>query len=218
MGQPYGQLVPAAAAAALSAVPITATIFVLLSHRRKTTALPFLAGWVLGTAAGLTLATLATQALPSRPRREASLIATLEVLIGIVLIVAGLFTLVGHQRARPRQRPSWIEGIGSFGPLPAFGIGLALNVRPKSLLLFAAGSLAIAGADVDGRDTLVAIAVYTAIATSTVVVPTVATVLFPDRMEPRLVAARDWIAAQGAALTGVAMVGVGVVVLVAGVR
>ena len=218
MGQPYGQLVPVAAAAALSAVPITATLVVLLSKRRKAIALPFLAGWVIGTAAGITLASLATQALPARPRREASLIATLEVVIGLALVVAGLVTLVRHRRATPRQRPGWIEGIGSFGPLPSLGIGLALNLRPKSLLLFAAGSLAIAGAHVSTHDTIVAIAVYTAIATSTVVVPTVATVLFPDRMEPRLVGARDWIAAQGAALTGVVMVGVGVVVLVAGVR
>jgi hypothetical protein len=30
--------------------------------------------------------------------------------------------------------------------LPAFGIGLALNVRPKALLLFAAAGLAISGA------------------------------------------------------------------------
>jgi len=140
-----------------------------------------------------------------------------KVVLGAALVVAGLFTLGRRQRTL-RRRPRWIEGIGSFGPLPAFGIGLALNVRPKSLLLFAAGSLAIAGAHVNTDDTLVAIAVYTAIATSTVVVPTVATVLFPHRMEPWLVAARDWITAQGAALTGVVMVGVGVVVLVAGVR
>ena len=158
------------------------------------------------------------QALPSRPRREASLIGTLEVVIGILLIVAGLVTLVRHRRTAPRQRPGWIEGIGSFGPLPALGIGLALNLRPKSLLLFAAASLAIAGAHTNAQDALVAVAVYTAIATSTVVVPTVATVLSPDRMEARLVAARDWITAQGPALTGVVMVGVGVVVLVAGVR
>jgi len=66
-------------------------------------------------------------------------------------------------------------------------------------------------------DTLFLIAVYTAIATSTVVAPTLATVFFPDRMEPRLVAARDWFTAHGTAVTGVVMILVGVVVLVAGI-
>ena len=36
-------------------------------------------------------------------------------------------------------------------------------------------------------------------------------------MEARLVAARDWIAAHGAAVTGVVLVLIGVVVIVAGI-
>jgi hypothetical protein len=217
MEQVLGQLVPMATAAALSTVPITATIFILLSERRSSIALPFLSGWVLGTAAGLTLAVLAAQALPSRPRELSSLIGTLEVLVGSALVVLGLFTLLRHQRTVPGKRPSWVEGIGGFGPLPALGIGLALNLRPKALLLFAAASLAITGAKVNADDTLIAIAVYTAVATSTVVAPTLATVFFPDRMETRLVASRDWITAHGPAVTGVVMVLIGLVVLGAGI-
>ncbi len=217
MGQVLGQLIPVAIAAALSTVPITATIFILLSERRRATALPFLSGWVLGTAAGLTLATLAAHALPGRPRRLDSLIGTLEILVGSALVVLGLVTLVRRTSTSTSQRPSWIAGIGAFGPLPAFGIGLALNVRPKALLLFAAASLAISGAHLSVDDTLIVIAVYTAIATSTVVAPTLATVFVPNRMEPRLVVARDWISAHGATVTGVVMILIGVVVIGVGV-
>ena len=216
MGQLLAQLIPLAVTAALSTVPITATIFILLSERRSATALPFLSGWVLGTAAGLTLATLAAQALPGRPRQLDSLIGTLEILVGSALVVMGLVTLVRHTRTSTSPHPSWIEGIGSFGPLPAFGIGLALNLRAKALLLFAAASLVISGAHPSIEDTLILIAVYTAVSTSTVVVPTLATVFFPDRMEPRLVVARAWITAHGAAVTGVLMILIGVVVIGAG--
>ena len=216
MGQVLAQLIPVAAAAALSTVPITAMIFILLSERRGATAIPFLTGWVLGTAAGLTLATLAAQALPGRPRRLGSLIGTLEILTGSALILLGLFTIVRHRRAPSNQRPSWVEGIGSFGPLPALGIGLALNLRPKALLLFTAASLAITGANLSVEESLIAIIVYTVFATSTVVAPTLATVLLPDRMEPRLVAARDWISAHGASMTAVAMILIGIVVIAAG--
>ena len=50
----------------------------------------------------------------------------------------GVATLLRHRRRSTSERPSWIEGLGALGPLPAFGIGLALNVRPKSLLLLPA--------------------------------------------------------------------------------
>jgi len=70
---------------------------------------------------------------------------------------------------------------------------------------------------VDGSDTLILILVYTAIATSTVVVPILATLFFPDRMEPRLVVARDWVSAHGPVVTGVVVILVGVVVLAAGI-
>ena len=218
MGQVLAQLIAVAAAGALSTVPITATIFILLSERRNATALPFLSGWVLGTAAGLTLATLATQALPARPRQLDSFVGTLEILVGSALVVLGLVTLMRRTRTSTTQRPSWIEGIGSFGRVPALGIGLALNLRPKALLLFAAASLAISGAaHLSVQDTLILIAVYTVIATSTVVAPILATVFFPTWMEPRLVVARDWISGHGAAVTGVLMVLIGVVVIGAGI-
>ena len=217
MGQVLLQLIPVALAAALSTVPITAALFILLSERRRTTALPFLFGWVIGTAASLIIATLAAQSLPGRPRQAASRVDNLEILVGSALILFGLVTLLRNRRTA--QRSGWIEGIGSFGPLPALGIGLALNLRPKALLLVAAAGLAISGAAlaVNGTETLILIVVYTAIATSTVLVPTLATVFFPDRMEPRLVVARDWVTAHGAAVTGVVVVLVGVVVLVAGI-
>lgn len=218
MGQVLAQLIPVALAAALSTVPITATLFILLSDRRRTTALPFLSGWVIGTAAALVLATVAAQALPGRPRQSASLVGNLEILLGSALILFGLYTLFRHQRAST-SGAGWIEGIGSVGPLPALGLGLALNLRPKAVLLVAAAGLAISTAppSVDDSETLLLILVYTAIATSTVVVPTLATVFFPERMEPRLVVARDWVSAHGTAVTGVVVILVGAVVLVAGI-
>ena len=217
MGQVLVQLIPIALAAALSTVPITATLFILLSERRKTTALPFLFGWVIGTAVGLILATLAAQALPGRPRQFDSLIDNLEILVGSALILFGVVTLLRNRRSA--QPSAWIEGVGSLGPPAALGIGLALNLRPKALLLVSAAGLAISGSPprVDDSDTLILIVVYTAIATSTVVVPTLATLFFPARMEPRLVVARDWVTAHGPVVTAVVVILVGVVVLAAGI-
>lgn len=218
MGQVLAQLIPVALAAALSTVPITATLFILLSERRRTTALPFLSGWVIGTAAALILATVAAQAIPARKRLFGSLIDNLEIAVGTALILFGLYTLIWGRRTSAGGG-GWVEGVGSLGPLPALGLGLALNLRPKAVLLVAAAGLAISSASltVGDIDTLVLMAVYVAISTSTVVVPTLATVLFPERMEPRLVVARDWVNAHGKAVTGVVVILVGLVVLAAGI-
>ncbi|MGK2855419.1 MAG: GAP family protein [Microbacteriaceae bacterium] len=120
-------------------------------------------------------------------------------------------------RHQDRARPSWIERIGALGPLPALGIGLMLNFRPRALLLFAAASLVISGAGPGVDDVVTLIVVYTGIATSTVATPTLLAVFRPARMEPRLLVARDWIGAHGAAVTGSVMILIGVVVIGLGI-
>ena len=217
MGQSLLQLLPLALAAALSSVPITATIFILLSESRSRSGLAFLAGTVLGTFAALTLATVAGQALPGRPRQHEALLGRLEVVIGIAMVVLGVVTLARRTHTGGGRGTGWLDGIGSFGILPVFGIGLALNLRPKAVLLAVAAGLAISKANAPFDENLVLVLLYTAIATSTVVVPIMATILFPQRMEPRLLAAKGWIAAHSTAvgatisiLIGGFVIGVGV--------
>ncbi len=214
MPQVLGQVIALGIAAALSTVPISATIFILLSERRGVIAFPFLAGWVIGTAASVVLASLAAEALPGRPRQLDSLIHNLEILVGTALVLLGIVTLVRQRRRSTAMRPpDWLESIASFGALPAFGTAVALNIRPKALLLTVAAGLAIRGGHLRPPETLIVIAVYTAIATSTVVAPILATAFFPDRMEPVLVASRDWLVAHGAVMTAVIMILVGLLVV-----
>jgi hypothetical protein len=216
MGHVLVELVPLALAAALSTVPITAAILILLSEKSGESALPFMAGWVVGTASALTLWILAAAILPDRPRQAKGVISTLEVVVGAALVVFGVVSFVRHRRTPSGRRPGWMDALGSFSSLPAFGIGLALNVRPKAVLLYAAASLSIRKASLGVDETIVLIVLYTAIATSTVVAPVLVSVFAPEWMEPRLVAARDWITLHGPAATAVVMAGVGAFVMYAG--
>jgi Sap, sulfolipid-1-addressing protein len=217
MWQAMGGILPLAVAAAVSSMPIVAVTVILLSPRRGESALPFLAGWILGCLAVLILWTLAAQAIPLHPRRRPeTTIGVLEIIIGIGLVGLGLIALHRRTEGGSGPLPSWVNRIDTFGSVPAFGIGLALNVRPKALLLAAAASLVIRGENLGGAEGLVVIAVYTAIATSTVSVPTVLTLLFPQRMEPRLNAARRWLTDNGLLITAVVMILIGVVIAGAG--
>ena len=89
----------------------------------------------------------------------------------------------------------------SLTTLPVLGVGLALILRPKAVLLAAAAGLVASGARLHTREVFVVIVCYVAIATSTVVVPIVAATLFPDRVRPRLDAAKGWITTHSAGVS-----------------
>ena len=91
-----------------------------------------------------------------------------------------------------------------------------LDFRPKGLLLGVAAGLALHAASVKAGEAAVLIAIYTVIATSTVVIPIAASFIAPRRMEPKLIAARDWMAHNGGTLTSLMMLMIGVVIVGAG--
>ena len=86
----------------------------------------------------------------------------------------------------------------------------------KGLLLGIAAGLALHAASVKAGEAAVLIAIYTVIATSTVVIPIAASFIAPRRVEPKLIAARDWMAHNGRILTSLMMLMIGVVILGAG--
>jgi hypothetical protein len=218
MWQALGALLPIAVALAFSSVPLTVTILILLSPNRSRSAFPFLVGWVIGVAAVIILSAVGAAAL-SKPlqRRPDTAFVVLEIMIGTALMVLAAIYL----RRRPQTStglPRWLAAVDSFGPLVAFGIAVLLSFRPKGLLLGVAGGLALSAASVKADEAVLLIIIYTAIATSTVVIPIVGSFAAPQKMEPRLVSARDWLAGNGRVLTSLMMFMIGVVILGSGLR
>jgi len=219
MWHALAQLLPIAVVAALSVVPIMATILILVSDKRDQSAVPYAGGWVLGAAIFVTLAAVAAAFLPEgRPRHRETAVAAGEVLIGLALVVLGVVALVRRRSAGGLQPPGWMSRVDSLDALPALGLGLALNVRPKALLLAGAAGLILHSASLEPRATVVGVAFFTVVATSTVVVPVLLTLLSPERMQPRLRAAHARLGSTGQVVTAVAMVTVGLLLLVIGAR
>ena len=106
--------------------------------------------------------------------------------------------------------------VDSLDSGPAFGVGVALNVRPKALLLMAAAGLILHTASLVAQETVIAIIFFTVVATSTVMAPVLLTYLAPGRMEPRLVAARRWLESNGPAVTAITMLVIGLLILLLG--
>jgi hypothetical protein len=210
------KLLPIALGMALSTVPITATLLILLSPRRRQSSLPFLIGWLLGLTAVTVAFAEGALALPISPRRrQATAIAIAELVVGAALIALAVVTWL--RRARPRQPRPWLKRIESVGPVPAFGIAFILALRPKSLLLSAAAGLVLAGQHLRAGETSLAIGCYVVLSSTTVAVPIVLTLIAPKRMEPRLRSWQAWLSTNGPVITSIVVLLIGVVVLVTGI-
>ena len=210
-----GHILPIALAVAISSVPIMATILILLSPKRAVSSIPFLVGWVLGIAIVVTICTLGAQAvLASRsPRRADTAVGVGEILVGLALVVISIVAWVRVRRNPSTTMPRWLNAVGSFGPWSAFGVAFALNLRPKGLLLAIAAGLALRGDGVSATEALIAILIYTIVGASTVAVPIIVTLAAPERMEPRLVSMKDWLARNSSSVTAVILFVIGVVII-----
>jgi hypothetical protein len=213
-----GPLLPIAVAVAVSTVPIMATILILLSPKRNQSAIPFLIGWVVGMTVVVVIAAFGANALPIGSfRAQNRAIAIGQIVVGTALLVAAVMAWRRANRAPADQGNRWLDRVDRFGPLAALGLALALNLRPKALLLGAAAGLSVAGSSLKTTEAAIVLAVYVGLSSSTVIVPIVATLVAPARTQPRLVLARDWLSNNSAHITVVVLVMVGFFILGAGI-
>ena len=156
-----GPLLPIAVAVAVSTVPIMATILILLSPRRNRSAIPFLIGWVVGMAAVVMVAAFGANALPIGSfRGQQRAIAIGQIVVGTALLVAAVMTWRRATRAPAERGNGWLDRVERMGPVAALGFALALNLRPKALLLGAAAGLSVAGSSLRTTEAVIVLAIY----------------------------------------------------------
>jgi hypothetical protein len=218
MVQALGHVLPIAVTLALSSVPITVVILILLSPNRRRSSIPFLVGWVLGIAGFTILFTLLARVLP-RPssNRTALGVGAALMVVGAALLVFGVVSWRRSIGKPPRgSLPRWLRAVGSLRPLPAFGLAAGLSVRPKAILLGIAAGVSL-DADAAGfAATAIVIAIYTVIAATTVARPVVAARVSPARMEPRLAAIRGWLSRNNRTVSIIITLIMGVVIFSSG--
>ena len=137
-----GSLLAIAIAMALSSVPITATIVILLSPQRQSSSLPFLAGWVLTLGVVPLAAAAGILAMPLSRRERSQFAAAAEILVGAALVIGAIYTWRRSQTPAPTSGGR-LERLGSYGPGASFGIAILMGLRPKALLLGIAAGLAL---------------------------------------------------------------------------
>jgi hypothetical protein len=204
-------LVPVAVAGAMSTVPASITIIILLSPNPGRRALAFLIGTIAGSVVIVGLSSVGLGFLPDVPRRnEDELQAALSLLIAAFLIGYAVYlfrrkgaresAMLGKITARFQSARTW-EFIG---------LGLGLNLRPKALLLaITAGALISVQQPSPIVGTLLVLG-YAVVAQSAVVLPITYWVRSPERAEGQLAAAYDWLQRNGGLVTAATILAIGV--------
>ena len=212
-------VLPLAIALAFSTVTILAALLILLSPNRSRSAIPFLIGMLVGMFVVAAVFTMAAQLVPTTrfPRRTDEAVGQLEIVVGIALILLGIFSVWRARKRTAKAIPPWLKTAETLGPVSSFGLAVILNLRLKSLLLASAAGLALRADANSTAEAVIWLIIYTLIGASTVAVPIIATVMAPSRTEPRLVAAREWLTRNGEVLTGIILLLIGVIVIVIGV-
>jgi threonine/homoserine/homoserine lactone efflux protein len=214
MGAVIGDLLPLAVGIAISPVPIIAVILILLSDRAAATGTGFLIGWVAGVVA-VTVVVLALvgQADDTEGGGESStLSAVLDLVFGLLLLLLALRQWQGRPKnGEAGTMPKWMGAVTSFTFGQALGLGFLLaGINPKNLLLCLGAGTTIGAAGLSSGEVVVAVAVFTVLASITVGVPVIGYLIARDRMAAPLDRLRTWLTRNNAVVMAVLLLVLGV--------
>lgn len=215
-----GDLLPLAVGIAISPVPIIAVILMLLSPRAGGASLGYLLGWIVGIVLTTTVVALLVGATAGSGDGGPS---TATAIILLLLGVGCLALAVGQWRARPKPGahgalPAWMATIDKVTPVKATGLGFLLSaLNPKNLAMSVAAGAVVAGGGLSVGQNVLAVAVFTLVAASTVLVPVVGYLTAKERMAPVLTNLRTWLEQNNATVMAILLLVIGAVLIGKGI-
>lgn len=214
----FGQLIPLALVVAMSPLTIIpAIVLVLQSARARATGLAFMAGWLIGLAVTTAVFVQVPRLLDGLNRPAPTWAAWVRIAVGVALIAFGVWRWL--TRHRVTKQPAWMNRLGRLSPggAGAVGVGLIL-VNPKVLVVNAAAGLVIGTAGLGAPGASLAVAYYTVIAGSTVLLPILAYAIAGQRVDHQLEQIKQWMERQHAVLMAGFLAVVGVLLVYTGIR
>jgi len=206
MAAAIGDVLGLAAGVAVSPLPIVAIILMLATPRGRANGTLFAVGWLLGLSVlGAVVLLLAGPADPSDDGQPASWTGWLELLLGVLLLLAA----ARQWRARPAEgaepeMPKWMAGLDRVRPSGALGLGALLSaVNPKNGGLTIAAAATIAGAGLAGGDQAVVLAVFVLVGSLGVLAPLVVYLVGGEHAARTLDTWKTWAAGHNAAIMAV---------------
>lgn len=209
----FAGLALVAVAGAISTVPASITILILLSPNPRRGALPFLFGSLAGSIVLVGLAAVGLQFLPSRPKlnRDETL-AMIGLVVGAFLVGYAVYLFTRKGDADSAMLGKIKTKFHSARPWEFAALGLGLNLRPKALLLAVTAGAMIGVQEPTPLPGAILILAYAAVAQSAVVVPIALWLHSPESAEVQLTALYDWLQRHGRMIAASASLGIGLLI------
>ncbi len=215
MGSVIGDLLPLALGVAISPIPIIAAILMLLSKRAGSTSVGFALGWLLGIVIATVIFVLLSNQLDKSTDSSAG-VSWIKIALGVLLLAFGVKQWRG--RGGEHETPKWMQAIDEMTAAKGFGLGFALAaVNPKNLMMCIAAGISIGAASLPSGQVIIAVAVFTVIAASTVCLPVIGYLIAADRLREPLAELKVWLQANNATVMSVLILVIGVVLIGKGI-
>jgi len=214
----FGQLIPLALVVAMSPLTIIpAIVLVLQSEHPRPTGLAFMFGWLIGLAATTTVFVQLPRLLDGLNRPAPTWAAWVRIAAGIALLALAVWRwLTRHQVAK---QPAWLNRLSRLTPAGAAAIAVGLIlVNPKVLVMNAAAGVVIGTATFGVASVWLAVAYYTVIAGSSVLIPMLAYAVAGERVDHQLERLKQWMERQHAVLMAGFLAVVGLLLVYTGIR
>ena len=214
MGQVIGDILPSAIGVAISPLPIIAVILMLFSERARQNGPAFLVGWIGGLTAAVVLVLIVAGAAGASSGGPSTLASLIQLGLGLLLLVLGLM----QWKKRPAsgaevETPAWMAAIDSLQPPRAAMLGVLLSAaNPKNLTLAIAGAVAIGKAGLDVGGSLVAVLVFVAVGSVSIIVPVGYYLLGGESARLTLDGWKAWLLANNATVMTVLFLVLGVTI------
>jgi len=215
----WGQLLPLALTIALSPLPLAALLLMLLAPGGFRAAAGFSIGWFMGVLLSATLLALLSSLLPHDRGAGSSLLqVVVPLLLGSALIVLGIVQWHDRpSRGADVPLPRWLSALDRLTPGRATIIGVGYAAfRPKNLVMAAAAGVVILGAHADPTEIVISVAVFTALASITMLGPVFAYAFGGQAVRGRLERLREWLVRNMPLITVVTVLVLGAFLVLAG--
>ncbi|MFE9787802.1 GAP family protein [Nocardia salmonicida] len=215
MGSVIGGLLPLAVGVAVSPIPIIAAILMILSKNAGGAAKGFAVGWVAGILVVTGVMTLLAGTLGGTEGEPSTGASIVKIILGVALVV---LAVIQWQERSQTEVPGWMKAIDTLTPVKALGLGALLSgVNPKNLLLCVSAGVAIGAGGLSAGGDLVAIVVFTVLASVTVLAVVLGYMLAADKLGPMLDSLREWLQLNNHAVMAIVLLIMGAVVVGKGI-
>lgn len=200
------QLFPLAVVVALSPLPLMGVIVILLSPGGGMRGLALLAGRVVGVAVVVGVFTAFAEyfvGLGGSP----IVTAVVRLIFGAALMTYAVVKWLRRPRGSDaEQPPKWMASLEGLSGWRSFRLGITVSVlNPKELALGVGAGLVIGSALYGWGESIVAVVVYTVIASITVAAPVVAVLVAGPRVTDSLGELRGWLVRNNSTVVAAVM-------------